>query len=83
MLVHSAFQDPKDTLIFFLHDNRMEKSSIAMDEVIYDQIERWCQTQIKAGSDFFFDPILFRSTLRTKATEWNFPYVVSERPIVE
>lgn len=52
------------------HDDEIRK---------YDQIERWCQAQIKGGSDFFFDPRLFRETLRAKSKQWKFPYEVSKR----
>lgn len=45
-------------------------------EAKYDEMEQWCQEQIKRGSDFFFDPKLFRSTLRTKSKEWGFPQEV-------
>ena len=47
----------------------------------YEQIERWCQAQIKRGSEFFFEPKLFRETLRAKSKEWDFPYEVSERSV--
>lgn len=46
------------------------------DEDKYDQIEQWCLAQIQGASDVFFDPSLFRSTLRAKSMEWSFPYEV-------
>ena len=46
------------------------------EEEKHDQIVRWCQEQINNGSDFFFDPKLFRETLRVKSKEWDFPFEV-------
>jgi len=53
----------------------MESSSV-QDEAKREEIERWCQEQIKRGSDFFFDPTLFRLTLAAKAKEFDFPLEV-------
>jgi hypothetical protein len=48
----------------------------SIDDDKYERIERWCQSQIDRGADWFFDPTLFRSTLREKAKEWNIRYEV-------
>ena len=61
------------------HGNLTLASAGDYDEVTkYERIESWCQQQIKLGSDFLFDPRLFRKTLEAKSNEWGFAYEVSD-----
>ena len=48
----------------------------SVDEDEYEKIEGWCQTEISRGAEWFFDPTLFRSTLREKSKQWNVRYEV-------
>jgi len=49
---------------------------LSVNEDKYEKIEGWCQSEISRGAEWFFDPTLFRSTLREKSKLWNIRYEV-------
>jgi hypothetical protein len=47
----------------------------------YDRIERWSQEHISAGSDFLFDPKMFRQALEEVCSEHQFKFEVSDERV--
>lgn len=43
------------------------------EELDYYRVERWCQDQIRNGSDFLFEPRLFQSTMKEASKDFDFP----------
>jgi hypothetical protein len=41
----------------------------------YYRVQHWCRQEIAAGSDFLFDPNLFRTTLKRASQDFDFHYL--------
>ena len=54
----------------------MEENPPLSPESSYDELETWCIDSIASGSDFLFDPILFRRTLLETSIQYTFPVKV-------
>ena len=49
------------------------ENNLSKEELVYYRVERWCREEISNGSNFLFDPVLFREAIEAESKREDFP----------